>query len=412
MNNLFLTFCFSLFLAFSSKANNIDLDNFYSVKSENNYSIVNRNEKIDYDFLLSRDINSIKEEQKISLFVVFDKQNKSIYKNTIYTIDYLTSLSNIPSSCILSIGFQDGMERFLLSKYKENGGGLDDFLPAVKSLIHDLLNEYDINISNVVLIGHSRTAYIATQFLFNYPIFVNAAIVGSSQDISTEKEIEVYADFLKTIEDKKLKRHYLFSAGKDNMGDGDQMFTDSLIAFFKNNPPNAFFFPKGEVFNCDHYNSLGISLNKNLLDLFSGYNISLQYSFDLLNSGGISDYNNMDFNEIYSSINDSLGMKFEMDISFYISMFYGFMNDYNGFYETNRMEIAQKVITEGIEKYGSDSRFIYHYVYYLLEKKQTEKAYSYFVNNLSNFNLYEWKSKSDLLDEIALISELFKEYTE
>lgn len=384
-----------------------ELDNFYGSQEENVYTCPGSSQKINYELLFPRDFEMVKKNQKLPLFVVFDKQNKSIYKNALNTIDYLSSLNNLPSSCVLGIGFNDGMQRFTLSQYSSDNQGLETFLTDTKTLIDQLIQLHSINVSNILLIGHSRTGYIASQFLFNYPEYITAAIVGSAQDVSTKKEIQIVEKFINTIEEKKLKRYFLFSSGMESWGDGDEEQTKNLIHFFDKNK-SKYLVSEGQQFKCDHNSSLGYALTSNISKLFQGYNCAFQEGFNLVNSGTNSNYVQEDYEKIYKRISDSTGINVDLDIIFYISFFYAYLNDYSGHYQENKLLNARAVLTEGMTKYELEYRFILHYINLLLEEGKLDEAKSYFAENLSKFHNFKWASQENLQLELNEISNFFK----
>jgi pimeloyl-ACP methyl ester carboxylesterase len=384
-----------------------ELDNFYGSQHQNVYTCLGSSQKINYELLLPRDFEMVKKNQKLPLFVVFDMQNKSIYKNALNTIDYLSSLNNLPSSCIMGVGFNDGMQRFTLSQYSADNQGLETFLTDTKTLIDQLIQLHSINVSNIILIGHSRTGYIASQFLFNYPEYITAAIVGSSQDVSTKKEIQIVEKFINTIEEKKLKRYFLFSSGLEKWGDGDEEQTTNLIRFF-DRQKSKFLIAEGQQFKCDHNSSLGYALTANISKLFLGYNYAFQEGFNLINSGTKSIYLKEDYEKIYQRISDSTGINVDLDIIFYISFFYAYLNDYSGHYQENKLLNARAVLTEGMAKYESDYRFILHYITLLIEEGKLPEAKNYLSENLSKFHNFEWESQENFQLELNEILDFFK----
>ncbi len=384
-----------------------EFDNFYCAENSKEYLCAESGQKIDLSLFLPRDFDMVKKNQKMPLFVVFDMQNRSIFNHTINTIDYLNSLNNLPSSCVLGIGFKDDMQRFALSQYSDDKQGLETFLTDTKILIDQQIQLHSINVANIILIGHSRTGYIAAQFLFNYPEYITAAIVGSSQDVSTKKEIQIVEKFINKIEEKKLKRYFLFSSGMERWGDGDEEQTKNLIHFFDKNKSKCLI-SEGQQFKCDHNSSLGYALTENISKLFQGYNCAFQEGFNLVNSGAKSVYKKEDYEEIYQRISDSTGMHVELDIIFYISFFYAYLNDYSGHYQENKLLNARAVLTEGMAKYELDYRFILHYITLLIEEGKLPEAKSYFAENFSKFHNFKWASQENLQLELNEISDFFK----
>jgi len=76
--------------AFWTRANenaDFELDNFYTKSTNLAYICPTVKADIQFELRLPRDFEIISSKQKIPLFIVFDRQNKSIYKNTLQTID-------------------------------------------------------------------------------------------------------------------------------------------------------------------------------------------------------------------------------------------------------------------------------------------------------------------------------------
>lgn len=386
-----------------------NLDNFYLANQSDNFKCSASGESIRFETLLPRDFELIRAHQKLPLIIVFDEQNQSIYKNTLNTIDYLTSLSNMPSSCVLGIGFQDGMQRFMLSNYSSEPASLEPFLKDIKELAENQLKENGIMVSNIIVIGHSRTGYSAQQFLFNYPAFITAAITGSAQDISSKKEVAIFERFIATIHDQKLKRYYLFSSGKEKWGDGDEMETTNMLSFFEKYKDRKYFISLGQQYDCDHYNSLGYGLNSSLSFLFQGHNFAMQEAFKLLNSGTKLNYLKEDYSAIYQQVSDSTGIYVEMDVSFYVSLFYGYLNDYFGHYESNKTANAQLVIDEAIARFNTDYRYTIHYATLLYELGEMRKAEEFWTSRLGLLKGYKWKDEKGIIEELAQFDELINQ---
>jgi hypothetical protein len=134
----------------------------------------------------------------------------------------------------------------------------------------------------------------------------------------------------------------------------------------------------------------------------------LTEGFNLINSGAKSIYLKEDYEKIYQRISDSTGINVELDIIFYISFFYAYLNDYSGHYQENKLLNARAVLTEGIAKHELDYRFILHYITLLLEEGKLDEAKSYFAENLAKFHNFKWASQENLQLELNEISNFFK----
>ena len=407
IKRLFILMALIQFTAARS-ANALNCEQFVSIICEKEMS-VNDSIKINYEFFIPRTYHFLLPESKLPLIIIFDRQNTTNFNQSMHTIDYLTGVSNIPQACVLSIGFQDGMERFMLSKYEEDGGYMQNFFGVINRQVDSLQKEYKLNFTEQLAIGHSRSGYIAMQYLFNYPNKIYGAIVGSPQDISSSHEKNVFKQFLNFLESHKVHRQLIFTAGLEEFGDGDELQTTALISFFKTNE-TPFFKPIGELLPCEHNVSLNFRLQENLAQVYSGYNQILLRSFASINSGTIEGFDDSKLDEIIRKINTIYSMDLQKDPTYYISLFYAFLNDYKSNYSPeNRLKNAAGILQLGMNQFNNHIDFNYHHIFCLLEREQREQATKYMIDHLSDYQKYYWLDDWQMFEELESIKDLFQE---
>ena len=114
---------------------------------------------------------------KFPLIIVFDRQNKKIFRQVYESINYLVSFSEMPECVIVGVTTDDNKRTLetLLSASSKNGYGekngnfiFDELIPFVKK-------EYNVNDCKV-LIGHSRYGYLTSYLLSKYLSDLTAVI--------------------------------------------------------------------------------------------------------------------------------------------------------------------------------------------------------------------------------------------
>lgn len=365
--------------------------------------------RVNSHFYIPRSYAFYRSLSKIPLIIIFDQQNSANFNQTIQTIDYLSATSNIPQSCILSIGFENGMDRFVLSKYAKDNGSMEKLFVKVNKEIDQLEVDYELDFTEQIVLGHSRSGYMAMQFLFNYPERIYAAISGSSQDISAPHEKEIFQKFLDYLNKNETYRQLYFTAGLESMGDGDELQTVSLIDYF-NDHQTPYFHHKGELLPCEHNLSLNFRLQENLTKMYSAYNEILLRSFAAINGGEIHGYDDSKLDQIIQEINTVYSMDLQKDPTYYISLYYAFLNDYRANYSPeNRLKNAEGIIHKGMKQFDDHIVFNYHYVYYLLECDHRDLATKYIIDHLSDYQRFKWRDEKLMFKELKAIKELFQE---
>jgi len=104
---------------------------------------------------------------RFPLIVVFDRQNKRIFRQTFEDINYLVSFDEMPEAVIIGISSENNQKRFLetslkTSNEKATGENLIDFI--YKELIPWAEAELNCG-TNRVFIGHSRFGYFTSYLL-------------------------------------------------------------------------------------------------------------------------------------------------------------------------------------------------------------------------------------------------------
>jgi hypothetical protein len=209
---------------------------------------------------------------------VFDKQNSSIYKNTLQTIDYLTAMMQMPHCIIVGISYADNISRSkrTLPGYRSKGGQADDALSFLLDELYPLLVKSYKAANFKLFIGHSRTAIFSGYAISKRPRDINGIIASSTSyfDFGQEAEKTLFDQSLDTLALLNRKSFYYFSVG-DSLPGGDGGHTASVVMldrYFRKikTPPNLIwksYFHTG----ASHNTTPGLTVPQALNSIFDRY---------------------------------------------------------------------------------------------------------------------------------------------
>jgi hypothetical protein len=209
---------------------------------------------------------------------VFDKQNSSIYRNTLQTIDYLTAMMQMPSCIIVGISYADNISRSkrTLPGYRSKGGQADDALSFLLDELYPLLAKNYKAANFKLFIGHSRTAIFSGYAISKRPRDINGIIASSTSyfDFGQEAEKALFDQSLDTLALLNRKSFYFFSVG-DTLPGGDGGHFPSVVMldnYFRKikTPPNLIwksYFHTG----ASHNTTPGLTVPQALNSIFDRY---------------------------------------------------------------------------------------------------------------------------------------------
>lgn len=201
--------------------------------------------------------------REFPLIIVFDGQNQRNTNYILNTIDYLTSIGQIPSSVIISIESESELRTYETLHPISNKKGLA--LKNEKFVFEELITlaEKKYKASSFrLLIGHSRYAYFTTSLLFSRIDELNGII--SLSPFYHQKNVNLL-DSIIQIENQSLpsRKYYRFGMGNDFLS---YYFEMNSTLKHLNNP---LFDAKGIVFKeADHLVTPGLIIGGALYEIF------------------------------------------------------------------------------------------------------------------------------------------------
>lgn len=251
-------FCFSVKAQSPSEYYQASLDTVVNSK------ILNEKKKI--TVILPKSFTPSK-ATKYPLVIVFDRQNKKIFRQIYESINYLVSFSEMPECVIVGVTTDDNKRVFetLLSTSNKNGYGekndafiFDELIPFVKKY-------YNVNDCNI-LIGHSRYGYFTSYLLSKH--LTNLTAVISLSPFFLEPNVNL-VDSLKNKILKAPLQHPLYY----RIITGDSTTETNQLSVMKNFLDNAtlpqYFNWKDLAFpKANHMAVPGLGAMPSLLDIF------------------------------------------------------------------------------------------------------------------------------------------------
>jgi enterochelin esterase-like enzyme len=226
------------------------------------------NEKRGITVILPKNFSKTK-STKYPLIIVFDKQNKRIFRQIFESINYLVSFDEMPEAIIIGISSTDNNYKRVLetsfkpSMDKAKGESLINFL--YDELIPWAETELNCN-KNRLFIGHSRFGYFTSYLLTNKLNDLTAVI--SLSPFFKEKNINVIDSLKSKLATQKLnhKVYYRFVTG-DSMTDTKDY--SQMKSFLSNTKNVKNFNWKGLAFyDAQHMAVPGLGIMPSLLEVF------------------------------------------------------------------------------------------------------------------------------------------------
>lgn len=324
-------------------------------------------------------------QRKYPVILIFDQQNKRAYQYLLSTIDYLTSVDQMPASIIV------GVQSNELNRYYETqliqadplakGEQNEQFI--IKELLPWLQNSLQGS-TFTMLMGHSRYGFFTTHLWQKYPSKIQACIASSPFFFQENVNlVDSMAVVFKKANAFPTKSYYSFGIGNDYPDDYKKMI-EKIAAFQSSN-----ILINGELFKeADHHATPGLLANHSLYKIFEYWNTQqIQYFKKALpNKDSLKRYMN-EIEKHYGS-----------PISFSLGTMNGKGWDYYG---KEQYQQAIDAWTLALEHYPSFTEF---YLFIAGALKKSGKPYIEWINRfkkeLPNSQFYTADEKAQLLEEL------------
>lgn len=345
------------------------------------------NDSVSYEFILPK-IASLSAETKWPVYVVFDRQNKMGYSNTLHAIDYLFFNAAIPDGIVIGISLPSDERRYHWTSHEATEGKADAFLSFVLDELPKWEN-MDLDNRFLTLVGHSRTAMFATYALFKRPERIHAVFAASTWNLGSDgtPSKAQFLEALPKIEALKSRRYFHFSSGGEKSGEGHEKPILKLVETFKTSslPSNLkWHFYHDE--NADHYTNYGLFVHQALSDIFVDYRTSLWDCFTLFShsSDSIERIPWKEIDRIYEEKSALYGFVIHPDLTFYNSIASGLSGNFANVKQSKRNTLVKEVLVKGMQSYPGDDGLPAWYAEVLIEEGNTVDAKIYLEKALKN----------------------------
>lgn len=355
------------------------------------------NNILEYEYLVPRNIKNYQTDAVTPLFIIFDMQNEWGYKHILTSIDYMISIGNIPNSCILGISFKEENRKYLTT-YKAEGGGLEIFTDKLIEMI-DSVKFIKSSFTPIILIGHSRTAYLSIQMLINKSRKINAVFASSPWQFEPNEKRK-FIEFSKSLTNKR----YLFTnSGSRMFLDTEKEYMELQNFLLQNSMPNLVLDFKIE--NTDHILSRNINFIQHTSNLFYHYLKMIYKNLENFNEGNFSFE---DYCEIIDNASDSSGFRLQVDD---VTIHSGFSILEKKWIQNKVKEKEVKEFMKILTMYSDVVQDPYCYLLLLkssmMIKGEEISSYYYLIKALQSSDNYLWESNEDKKD---FLEDLIRQY--
>ncbi|MEJ8818573.1 alpha/beta hydrolase-fold protein [Lacibacter sp. H407] len=259
-----LLFCCFFFTTFTFGQTESD---YYQAPKDMTFSSKILGEKRNVSIILPKSFHKEK-ATKFPLIVVFDRQNKRIFRQTFEEINYLVSFDEMPEAVIIGISTENNQKRLWETSLKssmENATG-ENF---IRFLYEELIPwaEADFNCgSNRIFIGHSRFGYFSSYLLTNKLTDLTGVI--SLSPFFKEPNVNLIDTLKKRLSTTTLnhKVYYRFITGDSITDTNDYSLMKSFLS--KAKPIKNFNWKGTAFYNAKHNVIPGLGVMPSLLEVF------------------------------------------------------------------------------------------------------------------------------------------------
>lgn len=174
---------------------------------------------------------------KFPVTIIFDSQHKLTYPRIINTFDFLSIEALIPETIIVGVPFNFKNRKYLTSDQHKEGDALmgiermERFL--FKELIPKLKTEYKAN-DFLMIIGHSRTAFLVNYLLTKQSSNINVAVALSGFYKEHPLNDGIFEDYLSHNKNFSKPIQYFLTAGTSAEETTYKNQYDALNTYFSN----------------------------------------------------------------------------------------------------------------------------------------------------------------------------------
>jgi len=307
------------------------------------------------ELILPRDL-ATNEDVKYPVLFVFDKQNRSIYKNTLQTIDYLTAMMQMPPCIIVGITYNNSnRNRRTMPDFINKSGQAEQTLSFLLDELYPVLVKDYRAAAFTLFIGHSRTAIFSGHALSKRPRDINGIIASSISyfDFGQKEEKASFDRSIDTIAQLKRKSFYFFSAGDSLAGDGHESSVRQLDQYLRAKQlPSNFIWQSYLLKGASHNTTPGLTVPQALNTIFDRYMETLSRLFKkpfTADTSLLFSY----INKEYEEVSAYYGYTIQPDIVLY--------NSLASHYKYNANELGEKrfIMVKALYEKG-----IVHYPYF------------------------------------------------
>lgn len=322
---------------------------------------------------------------KYPVIYLLDKQLQTNYRYNLHTIDYLTTMQNMPESVIVGIDFSRKNRGSWTNPNKTKGKADDLILFITSELQKELKNKYPIS-NFKLLIGHSRTAIFSAYALSKRFDFFNGAISSSvaNFDFGDEYQKQTFDTFTSSISSSSHNYFFYFSTGEKKYGDLHEASVDSLYEYLKNKALPVILDWQFYKHKTDHMTTPALTVARSLAEVFKRYGNKIQRCFDIVNN---PIYANKvpwkEYEDVFASVSKDLGFAIKFRETFFNSIGSAYYNDYFNLFKENKLQFTLEILLKAIETYPNNYDYFSWVAEIYYDLKDFEKGNKYIDISLS-----------------------------
>ncbi len=357
-------------------------------------------DSVRYEIILPK-AQLVSEDIKYPVFYVLDRQNTINYNYVIQTIDYLTSILEIPEVIVVGISLE-GRTRSEWTVPNHRKKRAEEF---ANFLADDLFDQLSVSYPVAdfkTIIGHSRTAIFASYALsLRFDRF--NAVVGSSTaffdfgDQVQQQAFESFQSNIKNIPEKNF--FYYFSSGSERHGDGHEKSVEKLDQYLKQKKSslaNNFFWQNFSMKGASHNGIPGLTVSHAINRLFDPFSLALMDAQNIVKKQIQRDSVPWSrFNKSYEEASKVLSYNVQPNLTFYNTIASAYFNDYNKSFGDRNTELAIEVLKEGIKHYPMYEGFYTFLADIHQSVGRAKKALKYYEEALTIIDFTDFLDKEE-----------------
>jgi len=221
---------------------------------------------------------------KYPVIIIFDSQHEKTYPHIVNSIDLLTNESQMPESIIVGIPFNRYNRTYLTSNDKKKNDSLAGIkrteLFLFKELIPLLKEKYKAN-DFLVIVGHSRTAFLANYLMYEQSENIDVTVSLSGFYSNKPLTVKKMEDFFLDSSNFPNKLKYYFTAGTTSEEKTYLKEFNTMSTFLASSTISENLVWKFEqTENSNHMTNYWLSVPPILINIFADYNKILNSWFE------------------------------------------------------------------------------------------------------------------------------------